>query len=382
MIASIVYWVVRRLVELLVVRCRSDAENAVEVIVLRHQLAVLRRRVGRPRLSLVDRILLSALAQLLPRDRWQVLFVRPETIRRWHRALVAGRWTYRRTSPPGRPATSPTIRELVVRIARENPAWGYRRIHGELARLAIPIAASTVWTILKRAGIDPAPRRASESWRAFLRVQASGIIACDFLTVDTVLLRRLYVLVFIHIATRKAYVAVVTANPTGAWTTQQARNSIEALTNDRDAPIRFVVRDRDTKFTTTFDDVSKSEGIQIVRTPVQAPKANAFAERLSAPSAASASIGSWSPTVDTSNASYAPTSTTTTPTGRTGRSTSARPLSQAPSHDPQATPPTSAAAIASAASSTNTKPPPEIRDGVSGTHTPDTPASAPTSWAT
>jgi putative transposase len=148
-----------------------------------------------------------------------------------------------------------------VRIAPENPAWDYRRIQGELARLAIPIAPSTVWTILKRAGIDPAPRRASESWRAFL-------------------LRRLYVLVFIHIATRKAYVAGVTANPTGAWTTQQARNSIEALTNDRDAPIRFLIRDRDTKFTTSFDDVFKSGGIQIVRTPVQAPKANAFAERL------------------------------------------------------------------------------------------------------
>jgi putative transposase len=193
------------------------------------------------------------------------LFVRPEAIRRWHRALVAGRWTYRRTTPPGRPVTNPSIRELVVRIARENPAWGYRRIHGR---------------ILRRAGIDPAPRRASESWRAFLRVQASGIIACDFLTVDTVLLRRLYVLVFIHLATRKALVAGVTANPTGACTTQRARNSIEALTNDRDAPIRFVVRDRDTKFTTSFDDVFKSEGIHIVRTPVQAPKANAFAERL------------------------------------------------------------------------------------------------------
>jgi putative transposase len=198
--------------------CSSSAadqmpKNAVEVVVLRHQVAVLRRRVGRPRLSLVDRILLSALAQLLPRDRWESLFVRPETIRRWHRALVAGRWTYRRTTPPGRPVTNPSIRELVVRIARENPAWGYRRIHGR---------------ILRRAGIDPAPRRASESWRAFLRVQASGIIACDFLTVDTVLLRRLYVLVSIHIATRKAYVAGVTANPTGAWTTQQRASVLQA----------------------------------------------------------------------------------------------------------------------------------------------------------
>jgi putative transposase len=246
-IAFTLYWIVRRLAELLVVRRRSDAANAVEVVVLRHQLSVLRRQVARPRYSTVDRVLLSALAWLLPRDRWESLVVRPETIRRWHRAFVARRWTYRRTTATGRPATSPTVRGLVVRLAHENPAWGYRRIHGELTRLSIPIAASTVWTILKRAGIDPAPRRASESWSAFLRAQASGIIACDFLTVETVLLRRLYVLVFIHLATRKAYVAGVTANPTGAWTTQQARNSIEALTSDRDAPIRFVIRDRDTK---------------------------------------------------------------------------------------------------------------------------------------
>ena len=135
-----------------------------------------------------------------------------------------------------------------MRIARENPAWGYRRIHGELARLSIPIAASTVWRILKRAGIDPAPRRASESWRAFLAVQASGIIACDFLTVDTVLLRRLY--------------------------------GLGTFTEHSEAPIRFLIRDRDAKFTTAFDAVFQSEGIQIVQTPARAPKANAFAERL------------------------------------------------------------------------------------------------------
>jgi putative transposase len=138
----------------------------------------------------------------------------------------------------------------VLRLARENPTWGYRRIHGELARLAIPLAASTVWAILKQAGVEPAPRRATESWGSFLRAQASGIIACDFLTVDTVLLRRLYVLVFIELATRRAYIAGVTANPTGAWTTQQARSIIDAFTAQRAVPIRFLVRDRDSKFTT------------------------------------------------------------------------------------------------------------------------------------
>ena len=168
----------------------------------------------------------------------------------------------------------------MLRLARENPTWGYRRIHGELARLEIPLAASTVWAILKQAGIEPAPRRASESWRAFLRAQASGIIACDFLTVDTVLLRRLYVLVFIELATRRAYIAGVTANPTGAWTTQQARNIIGAFTDERDTPIRFLIRDRDSKFTTAFDEVFQSEDIRIVRSPARAPKANAIAERL------------------------------------------------------------------------------------------------------
>jgi putative transposase len=146
--------------------------------------------------------------------------------------------------------------------------------------LEIPLAASTVWAILKQAGIDPAPRRASESWRTFLRAQASGIIACDLLTVDTVLLRRLHVLVFIELATRRVYIAGVTANPTGASTTQQARNIIEAFTDGRVTPIGFLIRDRDAKFTAAFDEVFQSEDIRIVRSPARAPKANAIAERL------------------------------------------------------------------------------------------------------
>jgi putative transposase len=220
MIASVIYWTLRRLVELLVLRRPSDDGKAVEILVLRHELMVLRRQVARPRCTLADRVVLSALAQVLPRDRRGSLFVRPETVRRWHRALIARRWTYRRATI-GRPRTHASIGELVLRLAGENPTWGYRRIHGELTRLEITLAASTVWAMLKQSGIDPAPRRASESWRSFLRAQASGIIACDFLTVDTVLLRRLYVLVFIELATRRADVAGVTASPTGAWTTQQ-----------------------------------------------------------------------------------------------------------------------------------------------------------------
>jgi hypothetical protein len=178
-----------------------------------------------------------------------------------------------------------------VRLARENAGWGYRRIQGELAGLGIRIAASTVWSILQRAGIDPSPRRSSETWREFLKAQASGIVACDFFTVDTVLFRRLYVLVFIELATRQVHLAGITTNPAGEWVTQQARNIVETFV-DRAKPIRFVIHDRDSKFTVAFDEVFCTEGIRTIRTPVPAPNANAFTERWIAPSAASASTGS------------------------------------------------------------------------------------------
>jgi putative transposase len=181
-------------------------------------------------------------------------------------------------SSAGRPATGAGVRALIVRLARENPGWGYRRIQGELAGLGVRIAASTVWSILRQAEIDPAPRRSSESWREFLRAQASGIVACDFFTVDTVLFRRLYVLVFIELATRHVYLAGITANPTGEWATQQARNIIETFV-ERTQPIRFLIHDRDSKFTAAFDEVFRSDGIRTIRTPVRAPRANAFIER-------------------------------------------------------------------------------------------------------
>ena len=243
MVIFSLYWLFRHVFGLIVLRCRSEAANEVEILVLRHELAVLRRQVGRPNCGPADRALLAALTRLLPRDRWASVFVRPETIRRWHRALVARRWTYLHRRP-GRPATDPEIRASILRMARENPAWGYRRIQGELAGLGVRIAASTIWTILQNAGIDPAPRRSSESWRAFLRSQASGMIACDFFSVETVLLRRLYTLVFIELATRKVYLAGVTANPTGEWAAQQARNIIETFI-DRSEPIRFLIHDRE-----------------------------------------------------------------------------------------------------------------------------------------
>jgi len=249
----------------------------VEILVLRHEVAVLRRQVARPSCRPSDRVFLAGLARILPRDRWGSVFVRPETIRRWHRSLLARRWTYPHR-PPGRPATDADLRALIVRLARENPGWGYRRIQGELSRLGVRIAASTVWSILRRAGIDPAPRRSSDSWRQFLRAQASGIAACDFFTVDTVLFRRLYVLVFIELSTRLVYLAGITANPTGAWATQQARNVIATFV-ERTEPTRFLIHDRDSKFTAAFDEVFRSESIRTIRTPVRAPRANAFVER-------------------------------------------------------------------------------------------------------
>jgi putative transposase len=205
----------RRLLELVVLTSRSEREKEIEILLLRHQLAVLERQVARPQLMPVDRTLLAAFSGLLPRSVWKrSLFVTPGTLLRWHRELVARRWTYPHRGP-GRTATAAEIRELIVRLARENPAWGYRRIQGELVGLGIKLAASTVWTILKQAGIEPAPRRLEQSWAEFLRAQAASILECDFLTVDTLFLKRFYVLFFIELATRRVHLAGITTTRTG-----------------------------------------------------------------------------------------------------------------------------------------------------------------------
>src|SRR5712672_3470034 len=234
-----------------------------ELLVLRHENAVLRRHVSRVRYQSADRAWLSALAWLIPRRRWSEVFpVTPATLLAWHRKLAAKKYDTSKRRRPGRPPTIPAIARLVVRLATENPLWGHRRIHGELARLGVTVAPSTVWEILHAAGIDPAPRRAGPTWRQFLHAQAAGIVAVDFLHVDTVLLRRMYVLVFIEHGTRRMHLGGVTAHPTAEWTVQQARNLALSF-GERFGDIKFLIRDRGSNFTASFDAVFQAAGTRI-----------------------------------------------------------------------------------------------------------------------
>ena len=270
--------IVRMLTRLLVFPNGDDGTKDMEILVLRHQLRVLRRKTGRPRFTARDRALLAAASRVLPRQRWASFLVTPQTLLRWHRTLVRRKWTYGKDRTPGRPPIDPQTTELILRMARDNPRWGCLRICGELRKLGIRVGATTIRMLLRRHGLGPAPRRSGPTWTQFLRAQAEGIIGCDFFTVETIRLKTLYVLFFIQLSTRRVVAAGVTAHPDSAWASQQARNVAMDL-NDRGVSISFLLRDHDAKFTRSFDDVFRSEGGQILRTPIRAPKANAYAER-------------------------------------------------------------------------------------------------------
>ncbi len=273
MIFSVVYLVVRRLLDCLMVLARREVSKDAELLVLRHENAVLRRQTGRVRYQRADQLWLAALSRLIPRRRrGEVFAVTPATLLAWHRRLVARRWDYSGRRRPGRPSTAAAIRKLVIRIATDNPAWGHRRVQGELVRLGHPIAASTVWQILHAAGIGPAPRRTGPTWKQFLTVQARGILAADFVHVDTVLLRRIYAPIVIEHGTRRVHLAGITANPDGAWTTQAARNFLMDL-GQRPASVKFLIRDRAGQFTGSFDAVFTAAGIRILASPPRAPRA-------------------------------------------------------------------------------------------------------------
>jgi transposase InsO family protein len=272
------YLIVRLLTRPLVGRRGEASSKDLEILVLRHQLRVLRRKSGPPKFTPLDRVVLAAASRSLHRNAWASFAVSPGTLLRWHRELVRRKWTYGRGGHFGRPPIDAEVQGLILRMARENPRWGCVRIQGELRKLGIRVGSTTIRTLLRRSGLGPAPRRLGPTWSQFLRAQAAGIIATDFFTVETVRLKTLYVLFWIELSTRRVHLAGVTAHPGSAWVTQQARNLAFEL-QDRAAPPRFLIRDRDSKFSGPFDEVFRTEGIRVIETPVRAPRANAYAER-------------------------------------------------------------------------------------------------------
>lgn len=279
MIFSLLYLGLCRLLSLVVSCRRSESDKDIEIMVLRHQLRVIERQLhGRVRYRRADRTILAALSRCLPWARWGCFLVTPDTLLRWHRDLARLRWRgWRAQRNPGRPPMSDDLVKLIIRLGRENRRWGCVRIQGELRKLGIRVSATSVRRVLRHHGLSPAPR-GGPTWSEFLRAQVKGLLATDFFTVDTISLKQLYVLFVIELGTREVHILGVTYHPTGSFVTQVARNLVGDLV-DRGRSFKFLIRDRDTKFTASFDEVFASEAIRVIKTPVRSPRANAYAER-------------------------------------------------------------------------------------------------------
>jgi transposase len=275
---SALYSALRLVIELIKLQTRDTKALQAEVLALRQQVRVLERQVKRVRWQPSDRLILSVLRERLPRSAWAGLLVRPETVLGWHRKLVRRRWAaYLGRRRVGRPPLAEECRQLIRQMAEENPTWGYFRIRGELMKLGYTVSATAIRSVLRRAGLPPAGRRAGLTWKQFLAAHANTLVAADFFAVDTVFLKRLHVLFFIHVGSRRIVWAACTGEPNGEWVTQQARNLWQLA--EEATEVRLMLHDRDRKFSRGFDTLWEAEGARVMLTPLMAPKANAYAER-------------------------------------------------------------------------------------------------------